>query len=89
MNWFLIVLLCLLYLVLGGATHKFLEKSELDKEIELLKILEPIYIILLWPVIVIAGVFILVVVGAAFIGELLMDKIFKFFSSSEKEKEKK
>ena len=87
MSWFLIVFLCFLYLVLGGAVHKLIEKTELDKESEFLASLPPIIMVIFWPFFVVVGLFLFVFIGAAWVGETLMEQIIKFFSSNEKKED--
>lgn len=87
MMWFWIVLGVIVYLVLGGAVKSIAWKLDLQHDI--LEDVSPLVIVLSWPLFVLVGVFLLVVVGSAMAGEAIMNWIIKQFEPTKEEEEKK
>ena len=83
MNWFVILVLVILYLVIGGMVLSLARKLEIN-EFEL-DFLPPIVFIIFWPIFVVIGVVILIVYGSAALGGWLMDQIIEKFNEKKPE----
>ena len=87
MIWFIVIISILAYLVIGGAVKKLCDKIEVTSTF--LVDWSPFVIVMVWPLLILAGVFIFVVIGSAQLGEVLMDWLFKLFEHPEEEEDKK
>ena len=82
MHWYVIILIILGYMMVGGAVTTIVEKIGTDV-LWFLYDIPPIVIILLWPILAVVGIIALVTLGAAAFGGFLVEECIKYFKKED------